>query len=48
MKKTKNIEMKIYELLGVKVFRKMVFTFRDILLFPLTIKMSKEEKRNFI
>lgn len=47
MKKVKNIEMKIYELLGVKVFRKMVFTFRDILLFPLTIKMSKEEKRDF-
>lgn len=48
MKKTKNIEMKIYELLGVKVFRKMAFKLRDILAFPLTIKMSKEERKNFL
>ncbi len=37
--------MKIYELLGVKIFRKMAFGLRDILLFPLTIKMSKEERK---
>lgn len=48
MKKNKNIEMKIYELLGVKVFRKMAFGLRDILSFPLTIKMSKEERKNFL
>lgn len=48
MKKNKNIEMRIYELLGVKVFRKMVFGFRDILAFLLTIRMSKEERYNFL
>lgn len=48
MKKNNNIEMKIYELLGVKVFRKMAFGLRDILAFPLTIKMSKEERKDFL
>ncbi len=31
--------MRIYELLGVKVFRKMAFGLRDIVASPLTIKM---------
>lgn len=48
MKKNKNIEMRIYELLGVKVFRKMAFGLRDILAFPLTIRMSKEARHNFL
>lgn len=48
MRKDKNIEMKIYELLGVKVFRKMVFGFRDILALPSTIKMSKEERKDYL
>lgn len=48
MKKNKNIEMRIYELLGVKVFRKMAFGLRDILAFPLTIRMSKEERHDFL
>ncbi len=48
MKKKKTIEMQIYELLGVKVFRKMAFALRDTLSFPLTIKMSKEERKNFL
>ena len=48
MKKNKNIEMRIYELFGVKVFRKMAFGLRDILVFPLTIRMSKEERHNFL
>ena len=48
MKKIKNIEMKIYELLGVKAFRKIAFGFCDILIYPLTIKMTKEERHNFL
>lgn len=48
MKENKNIEMRIYELLGVKVFRKMAFGLRDILAFPLTIRMSKEERHDFL
>lgn len=48
MKKNKNIEMRICELLGVKVFRKMAFGLCDILAFPLTIRMSKEERHDFL
>lgn len=48
MKNPRNIEMKIYELLGVKVFRKIAFTFRDIIVTPLLITKSKEERKNFL
>ncbi len=48
MKKNKNIEMRIYELLGIKIFRKMAFGFRNLLSFSLTIRMNKEEKHNFL
>lgn len=48
MKKNKNIEMKIYELLGVKFFKKLAFGLRDILAIPLTIGMSKEERKEFL
>lgn len=48
MKKSKNIEMRIYELLWFKVFRKMAFGLRDILAFPLTIRMSKEARHNIL
>lgn len=41
-KKGKNIELKIYELLGIKIFRKMAFGLRDI--SALALKMSKEER----
>lgn len=44
MKKNKTIEMKIYEFLGIKTFRKMAFKFRDILCYPFTLKMSKAER----
>lgn len=40
-----DIEMKIYELLGIKKFKKMAFTLRDTLAIPFTYKMSKEERR---
>lgn len=45
LKKNKNIEMKFYELLGIKVFRKMAFFVRDIVTLPLTFKMPKEERK---
>lgn len=48
MKNPRNIEMKIYELLGVKVFRKIAFTFRDIIVTPLLITKSKEERTSYI
>lgn len=48
MEKKKSVELKIYELLGIKKFRKMAFTLRDALVFPLTIKMSIEERKNFL
>lgn len=44
-KKDKSIEMKFYELLGIKVFKKMVFFVRDIVTLPLTFKMPKEERK---
>ncbi len=46
-KSMKNIEMRIYELLGIKIFRKMAFGLRYVLLFPKTLKMSKEERKEF-
>lgn len=44
-KKEKSFELKIYELLGVKIFRKIVFGLYKILGFPFTIFMSKEERK---
>lgn len=44
-KKNKGIEMKFYELLGIKAFKKMAFVIRDIATLPLTSKMSKEERK---
>ena len=43
MKKNKNLEMKIYELLGVKIFRKIVFSLASIISLPKKRKMTKEE-----
>ncbi len=45
MKKNKTVEMRIYELLGVKIFRKMAFGLRNLFFLPITIGMSKEERR---
>lgn len=49
-KKEKNIELKIYELLGIKIFKKMVFKFRDILDWPrMKIgKVSKEKQHEML
>lgn len=47
MKKNKNLEMKIYELLGIKIFRKMAFTLAYIISLPKKRKMTKEEWENY-
>lgn len=47
MKKNKNLEMKIYELLGVKIFRKIVFSLASIISLPKKRKMTKEEWENY-
>lgn len=44
MKKNNNIEMKIYEILGVKIFRKIVFKISDFCLKKL---LTKEEQEDF-
>ena len=41
MKKNNNIEMKIYEILGVKIFRKIVLKISDFCLKKL---LTKEEQ----
>lgn len=46
--KNQNIEMRFYELLGIKVFKKMAFFIRDIVTLPLTLKMPKEERKKSI
>ena len=43
-KKENNIELKIYEFLGIKTFRKMAFKLRDFLFLPFTFKMTKEKR----
>lgn len=47
MKKREKVEMKIYESLGVKKFRKMAFCLRDILCFPLKLFVKKEERKDY-
>lgn len=47
-KKEKNIELKIYELLGVKTFRKLVFKLCYISMIPFTRHMTREERYNSI
>lgn len=46
-KNGKNIELKIYEALGIKTFRKMAFGLYKMVAFPFTIFMSKEERKDF-
>lgn len=47
-KKEKNIELKIYELLGVKTFRNILFKLVYISVIPFTHEMTKEERHKFI
>lgn len=46
--KKKNIELRIYESLGIKTFRKMLFKLVYILIIPITYKMTREERYSFI
>ena len=48
MKKSKNIEMRIYELLGVKIFRRIAFAIRDNLWTLSNLKMPKEERKYYL
>ena len=40
--------MRIYELLGIKLFKKMVFLFRDIIVFPIIFRIPKKERKKFL
>lgn len=46
-KKNKKLELRIYEFLGIKIFRKMAFILMKVLSYPFTIKMSKEQRKSF-
>lgn len=48
MKKKKNIEMRIYEILGIKTFRKMAFAICDKILISRTKNMTKEERKDYL
>ena len=48
MKKSENKEMRLYESLGVNGFKRLAFGIRDLVVYPFTIKMSKEERHNFL
>lgn len=41
-------ELKVYELLGIKTFRKMVFKFCRIIATPFTLLIPKEERKKFL
>ena len=47
MKKREQIELKIYEALGIRTFRKIAFGFRSLMFLPVTHKMTKEEKYDY-
>lgn len=47
-KKRQNIELKIYELLGIKFFKKMFFLIRDVVYKIMFLKKSKEELKDII
>lgn len=48
MKKENNIELKLYELLGVKLFRKMAFVVRDFLVLVFTFWWKKEKRHELL
>lgn len=47
-KKKKNIELKIYELLGIQTFKKILFKLIYVTLLPFTFFMTKEERKNVL
>lgn len=46
--KFNNIEMKIYEALGVNLFKKFIFKLLDIALLPITSKMNKRDRYDYL
>lgn len=44
----KKIELKIYELLGIKIFRKIVFGFCKLIASPFTLLLPKEDRKEFL
>lgn len=46
--KLEKLELKIYELLGIKYFRKLAFKIIEILLYPKTKNMTKSERKQYI
>lgn len=48
VKKNKNLEMRIYELFGIKWFKKFVFFQREIFCHLLMPKKTKEEVRDYL
>lgn len=47
-KKNKSIEMKIYEMLGIKKFKKFVLFLIELGVYPFTKHMTKEERRTML
>ena len=47
-KNINNLELKIYEFLGVKYFKKLVFKFRDMLVYPFTMNMNDDERKKIL
>lgn len=48
MKKENNIELRFYELLGIKLFRKMAFFVRDSVILVLTFWWKKEKRQELL
>lgn len=46
--KENNIELKIYELLGIKYFKKAVFFVLEIAITPFTLEISRKERKKLI
>ena len=47
-KKNKSVEMKIYEMLGIKKFKKFLLSLNELVTYPFTRHMTKEERRNML
>ena len=48
MNKYTDLEMKIYEIFGIKYFKKLILRFEKILMFPILIALPKEKRKRFL
>ena len=48
MNKYTDLEMKIYEIFGIKYFKKLVLRFEKILMFPILIALPKGKRKRFL